>query len=678
MAETLSTLKFAQRAKMIKNKAIVNENTNGTIAALQAEIERLRSENSISSKNCANADNFRKERIEEPNQTDTHRVMNQQTQIIKHLKRKLNEEQMVGKFKQARIDILRRKRNANGSEDEEIITLCNEIDSLRRQLNRPTAEAIEWKLAYQNSVEGESRSPPELNSARPNDGMIQELEHNIAKLKNDKALLRKKILKLEQASARSVVEVSEAADEIEKLDAEIDHLRKEVEKEKQVAQNASAESSEILQKLELLSREFDAVNGIKTSLEEEITHERKSNDELELEVERLMNVVDSLGEEKADTQQEMDRLNIELIELRKNKKAVSADLQATEVELRQRLATMSKDNAILLQKAKEVAKDLARRQRELEKSDKKLATVKSTSDAEIALLRAEKEGLAKELNQIYVAHAKEISAMKVGHAEEIESLQRECSVFKEKLECRSKEIDPRVAELEEKLAAITKERDMIEFERDSLQEDQDTLTEQAQFLSKQNDELEEENTHFRKIIGIESSFASQASDNSGIDVQNPSSQKDTCTGPFSVNESPILPSTIFQADHHTPQMAAKKIELTNCKNEEEECVPISGLPVAQKARTPFSNTKSRLNISSNVVRNAVKKLEVCNNMTSGEDSFDESMFLPNVDALDKENFESSFLGKHGSSKKNKQRPQPQSSSKVATPSIYRSNWSFSM
>lgn len=40
--ETLSTLKFAQRAKLIKNKAIINEDSAGTVAILKEEIKRLK------------------------------------------------------------------------------------------------------------------------------------------------------------------------------------------------------------------------------------------------------------------------------------------------------------------------------------------------------------------------------------------------------------------------------------------------------------------------------------------------------------------------------------------------------------------------------------------------------------------------------------------------------------
>lgn len=42
--ETLSTLKFAQRAKLIKNKAVVNQDTTGTMNLLREEVKRLKEE----------------------------------------------------------------------------------------------------------------------------------------------------------------------------------------------------------------------------------------------------------------------------------------------------------------------------------------------------------------------------------------------------------------------------------------------------------------------------------------------------------------------------------------------------------------------------------------------------------------------------------------------------------
>jgi kinesin family protein 15 len=42
--ETLSTLKFAQRAKLIRNKAVINEDSSGTIMLLKNEIKKLKKE----------------------------------------------------------------------------------------------------------------------------------------------------------------------------------------------------------------------------------------------------------------------------------------------------------------------------------------------------------------------------------------------------------------------------------------------------------------------------------------------------------------------------------------------------------------------------------------------------------------------------------------------------------
>ena len=44
LGETVSTLKFAQRAKLIRNKAVINEDSSGTISLLKKEINRLKKE----------------------------------------------------------------------------------------------------------------------------------------------------------------------------------------------------------------------------------------------------------------------------------------------------------------------------------------------------------------------------------------------------------------------------------------------------------------------------------------------------------------------------------------------------------------------------------------------------------------------------------------------------------
>ena len=123
-SETLSTLTFAQRAKLIKNNAVLNENTCGTVAALQAEVAKLKSKLEQSSSTIASkpfeglTDSKSKEvmvALKRRNQRAESRIAELERQIADEsditstLKRKLQEEAMVRKFKERRLDYLQRK-----------------------------------------------------------------------------------------------------------------------------------------------------------------------------------------------------------------------------------------------------------------------------------------------------------------------------------------------------------------------------------------------------------------------------------------------------------------------------------------------------------------------------------------------------------------------------------------
>ena len=123
-SETLSTLTFAQRAKLIKNNAVLNENTCGTVAALQAEVAKLKSKLEQSSSTIASkpfeglTDSKSKEvmvALKRRNQRAESRIAELEKQIADEsditstLKRKLQEEAMVRKFKERRLDYLQRK-----------------------------------------------------------------------------------------------------------------------------------------------------------------------------------------------------------------------------------------------------------------------------------------------------------------------------------------------------------------------------------------------------------------------------------------------------------------------------------------------------------------------------------------------------------------------------------------
>lgn len=118
-SETLSTLQFAQRAKLVKNNAILNEDTCGTVAALQAELARLQSElkgkgmipeTDISNEKETLSSLRRQNQRKEKKIDELERDLEQERSLSNALKRKLQEESFSRKLKERRLENVE-KRN---------------------------------------------------------------------------------------------------------------------------------------------------------------------------------------------------------------------------------------------------------------------------------------------------------------------------------------------------------------------------------------------------------------------------------------------------------------------------------------------------------------------------------------------------------------------------------------
>jgi kinesin family protein 15 len=125
-SETISTLTFAQRAKLIKNTAILNEDTCGTVEALKAEVAKLRSklhesssavvEKIVESEAPSSNEDLvfslkRRSERAEGRIAELEKQMSDETEIVNTLKRKIQEETMVRKLKERRLDYMQRKQN---------------------------------------------------------------------------------------------------------------------------------------------------------------------------------------------------------------------------------------------------------------------------------------------------------------------------------------------------------------------------------------------------------------------------------------------------------------------------------------------------------------------------------------------------------------------------------------
>ncbi|KAG0214801.1 Kinesin-like protein kif15 [Mortierella sp. GBA30] len=142
--ESLSTLRFAQRAKMIRNKAVVNEDVQGNVNELRAEIQRLKAElalkqspggiedASITSKLLRETlSRLRKEQEE-------HLAMAQKGFMLddacKAREKQIQSAQLIIKFKDSAL-AANRKGATNAVLEAEKGALQEEVAQLRRQLD---------------------------------------------------------------------------------------------------------------------------------------------------------------------------------------------------------------------------------------------------------------------------------------------------------------------------------------------------------------------------------------------------------------------------------------------------------------------------------------------------------------------------------------------------------------
>ncbi|XP_062501165.1 kinesin-like protein KIF15 [Corticium candelabrum] len=163
--ETLSTLNFAKRAKQIKNKATVNEDTMGNIAQLQMEVRRLREQlsqikgglapittiQSASSRLASERDVKEKEELKEmlksaiygKDKAEQDRKLQEEraTKLMELCNRKdkfMQSSKMILKLREAHISDLRKALKEAGSldiENETIKMLRSQVTELEKKVD---------------------------------------------------------------------------------------------------------------------------------------------------------------------------------------------------------------------------------------------------------------------------------------------------------------------------------------------------------------------------------------------------------------------------------------------------------------------------------------------------------------------------------------------------------------
>jgi len=239
LGETMSTLNFAQRAKLIKNTAVLNEDTCGTLVALQAEVARLRSQLKMKEsmhqlvtcddEKASNSINFAHQGATKANDRTgwLEKDYVENKKVVRVLKRKLQEETMIRKFKERRIDLLQRSRG-DLAESEQIEILKSEIKALRKLVDEPSADAIKWRVAYEKSKEqlsGDSGIIEELDLMEIE---MTKLDKTNEDLKKEKAGLENKVKNLASSSRETQKEIDSILQELDRLEKEMKSLKNEL------------------------------------------------------------------------------------------------------------------------------------------------------------------------------------------------------------------------------------------------------------------------------------------------------------------------------------------------------------------------------------------------------------------------------------------------------------------
>jgi len=448
--ETISTLTFAQRAKLIKNNAILNEDTCGTVAALQAEVAKLKSklehssyidrdkylfDNLDGNENEVIASLKRLNKRAESRIAELEKMISDENEKNNTLKRKLQEETMARKFKERRLDHILRK-NPDEEDDNQVAILKNEISSLQRRLQAPSEDAIEWRVAYEETKEA-------LDKMMEGESNIVELEEKNAELEETVDRLCAEKLDLEDRVKELTESSSETRKEIESIMNEVDKLERDM-----------VCCQERLQQREKDCKDFES---------------RAVSAEL-----RLQDVLATSDEDAA----EKEVLRKQNSELQKSLNEKSDMLSELMKEVDQKSAEIRELELLVQENEKELQLTIERLQNEQDNS----ITALSTKERYIDELKASLESKSEENLNLSVELKSALSEVKKQREAIVELEQKINFVTEEKDDAISmihKDLSQKESDLQEKIESMQRKIVDLSLEKDNLEARLSCAKEQA-------------------------------------------------------------------------------------------------------------------------------------------------------------------------------------------------------
>lgn len=475
LTETISTLKFAQRAKLIKNNAMLNEDAYGSVPALQAEIARLKAELAMrndgqsASMGCASMPSqptdvtvlaLRHQNSKLSKTVTTLKEVTQQREAqVTSLKRKLQQETLIRKCKERRITNLSSKSDSR--ESQEIEALQEEVSALRDQLdNGRNTEAIDWMLKYKETqakvdeMESESETLQAIGHQR-------ELEETVVNLMNEKDALQ---AKLETVSADQNGELDAILKDVTQLEAALGEKTALAMQTEEKLRSSEVELSELQEEMKRAVEILEAAQSELSAEKSKSTELQESVEVMKKEVEQKSAAIEEYWEKMSAAEKEINQLN--------NLHSEStAALQSKIAELEKDVNLVMDENDSLMKKLKTTTEDVATMQTQLEtlKREKEEMTEQEKLNLDAFKLKEEEfQFELKELNDKVagLVRDKADAADKLQQiATENTTLLAEFETFKaanEQYQKQLEELRDTVADLEDELMVVSVERNCVE------------------------------------------------------------------------------------------------------------------------------------------------------------------------------------------------------------------------
>ncbi len=418
--ETVSTLKFAKRVKLIRCDPNLIPTSTGSseVSDLKREIARLRMQMSTATPKAS------------PDLLGKYQSLDSTARTIHELSTNQRFQQdLIIKFKDEHIKRLqsRLEGTPDPDPDSDLNVLCREIDSLRAQVRLLGDKDLH---AYKKFA---------------NNSNLADMKQQVEEIVKENAALTEEV-----ATLKSVNVEGPSNHEVQR------QLKEFREKVEDFEESLSAANSTIYTRDETIAE-----------LKSQLQQSNKNADKLTHEIRHLQSELEEAkrANESLTTEHEakMEDLQTKLFE---SSEKMAND--TSELDLKLKVASISKDNAVLQTK-------LASRQKEL-------VEVKESHER----VTVEKEKI---------------------NTERMENLEREMGEAWERAglwERAAEDSERRVKNLSEEVRKLIKKRGDDAFELENLQEDMDTMTEQVKFLQVKNQELQEENARLieNEAIGI--------------------------------------------------------------------------------------------------------------------------------------------------------------------------------